>query len=193
MTDLIGGFNVILGDAWMNAHAACLDYRTKQCIITHGNRRMGLPCAHRDTPDPETDPVAYCMRMLHLHACISKEIPVNSLVTTAKRARRAIRKGCRWFVMQGTFSYEDHKAQQYVGNRMCEPKCCNIERDNAQTTNAIDSSLMHPDKLQEILREFADVFPDELPPGLPPDRGVEVAIPLALSLCKSHCEVCICL
>lgn len=40
-----------------------------------------------------------------------------------------------------------------------------------QTENS--GTSLHPDRMQQLLVEFADIFPDKLPPGLPPKRTVD--------------------
>lgn len=60
-----------------------------------------------------------------------------------------------------------------------------VQLYNISTTEFVDLNALHLEhrrvkgKVNDVLREYADVFPDELPAGLPPKRNHELRIQLA--------------
>ena len=175
---LVEGFDMILGDSWLDECRALLDYRRRCAVVRMGTRQATLwpqwlgstPVVDRTaTPAGRLDAHAGSQagRQAHAHAA--------PMLLSAMQMKRAVRKaGAR----------DEHLFLVHV-------KVADDKAADACTTTRVEShpgpagpsgsdgdGLVPQHKIEALLEKYKDVFPDELPPGLPPDRGIGHTIPL---------------
>ncbi len=152
MNDLLHGFDLVLGDAWLREHSAVLHFR-RRCIELHsGGRFITLR------------PVAVADGTVVHPVGASPESKVISALQMRKQVRRAGRAQDLLFLV--------HVRAGDAASL--------LSKDNASSsaqTSSGGAGLVSNQVIEALLAEYADVMPSELP-GMPIDRGIGHAIPL---------------
>ena len=172
----LGVYDLILGDNWLRANKATLDYGARCVVIKPGKKRFtlrhedGLKLAHEPPLDadeathpkvgevPETDAKE---GGTDTHVYNPRAVNCEQIMISAMKAKKLLRqKGVRYRVI--------HVSPVWMTDIM-----------SITTVADLDEYLLQfkDPKLKSVIREFWEVFQD-LPPGLPKDRNVSHTIPM---------------
>ena len=148
--------DVILGDDWLRAHLAKLDYTTGTCTVQRGNRRVALSSSCR--------PPKVCPPTREEDHYVVKALRKNSKCQRVNERKAA--------------AMLTHGAEGMLVRVYKVPEPTDTRLGDALVVNATLSG--HPkqdEELDALLHEYKDVFGD-IPSGLPPDRGTGHTIQL---------------
>ncbi len=158
MDSLLNGFDLVLGDAWLRAHSAVLNFRRCTLELHAGGRFVSLrPVAVAGLPG-EGPPAQTPAAPRH---------QVISALQMRKELRRAGRAQDLVFLVH--VRADGHGQGQGPGGGRDMP--------SDPGSRSQRCGLVPGEVIDSLLGEFADVMPDELP-GEPIDRGIGHTIPL---------------
>ena len=165
---LLEGFDLVLGDSWLAAVGACLDYRHRRCIALAGNRRVTLKPIE-DPPAPLPPPPPLEAPTGADHGALTDALPAGDQtvpsgdvkVLSALQMKRELKHA------------KKERSAVFLLNLRHVGEASGESGPPDKPATPADTGLMDPQRLAALLREFEDVFPEELPEGLPPARGVE--------------------
>ena len=162
LDSLVGGFDLILGDSWLRAVGAIVDYGRNQLRLKQGRRLLTLVPRTK-----QQSPLQMASTMAGGEAAGASKGPPRGLLTAKRMFRELVRAGARgdqaFFVMvraaedveKGTLGVAS--ASGSAGHGPAEPE---------------DPTLMPTAAVRRLQQQYSDVLVEELPPGEPPDRGV---------------------
>jgi len=159
VTDLCDEFDLILGNSFLAAHKAVLNYERHCISLTRDGRKYSLKAVRQSsaTVADSVDSVG------------DESVSASKLILNFAQATRCIRNGCESFFV-------------LVHNNVADPAADDhtvIDDDDDECTDGQDNRTAVPELAEHIAasrRAYADVFAE--PSGLPPDRGVEHVVPL---------------
>ena len=170
--------DVILGEDWMWATGAVLDYNKGTCTLKKPKRSIVLKPESQPQPRNETGSSAngghYVVNAIRRAANGQATADANrqATVISAAKALRLIRKGAHGLMVmvEDLAKPKSQTKDRYTGTWMCSPKAVR------SVVFAADGSS-RDNRAEGLIKEFSDVFAD-LPSGLPPERDVGHVIKL---------------
>lgn len=166
MDTLLEGFDVVLGDKWLRAHAGTLDYKRRVCVVHCRGKAVTLrPWGGMGTG---LDTSAVLKDALQ-GAKPASPHKVVSAMAMKRTINHAGFEGDVVFLVHVTHVEEDTARAA---------TCDGTWREAQIGDDPDDPYLLPKGRLEQLLLEFCDVFPSELPAGLPPDRNIGHTIPL---------------
>lgn len=161
VTELCDEFDIILGNAFLVAHKAVLDYGRRCISITRDGRKYCLKAINAQQCEPQvTDDDGV------------EKARTSKLILNYAQAARCVKNGCEsFFVLVNTGNAESDVSVD-------DPAVIDDDDDD-ECTDGNNNRAAVPELAEHLdasLQHYADVFAE--PSGLPPDRGVEHVVPL---------------
>jgi hypothetical protein len=143
--DMVGAYDLILGNEWLDSHNALIDMETKRCTISTPLGRLTLQSQKSqitEAPGPANDSAATVISGIQLRRMLRrKRVDIHALVLV--RHVSSDRAGI-------------------VEHVSCVPPVAGGQPD---------VFMVPPDQIEALLKRYDQVFKSELP-GLPPWRDV---------------------
>jgi hypothetical protein len=167
--DMGPGFDVILGDDWLQKEKVALRFDTKECVLHRAGMQL-VPLCRSRTPRATTSPAdAGAVHAAHSHS--HEELPLLS----ALQARKILydsyqkREPVRWCMV----SVVDDNCTGHVPAVQQPAPDATTATQKKQVLAAIPSHVSNDTRA--LLEQYWHVFTER--EGLPPDRGIAHLIP----------------